>query len=55
MNVLLGISYIVWSDRHQTILLPDLNSVGKPNNIEVVLRPKVLKDGEEGIFGLEEK
>lgn len=39
MNVLFGISYIIWSDWHQPVLLPDLYSVGKANDIEVVFRP----------------
>lgn len=39
MNVLLGISYVIWSNRHQPVLLPDLYSVGKADDIEVVFRP----------------
>lgn len=53
MNVLFGISYIIWSNWHQPVLLPDLNSVGKANDIEVVFRPQVLENCEESFFGLE--
>lgn len=52
MNVLFGISYIIWGNWHQPILLPDLYSVGKANDIEVVFRPQVLEDCEESFFGL---
>lgn len=53
MNVLFGISYIIWSNWHQPVLLPDLYSVGKANDIEVVFRPQVLENCEESFFGLE--
>lgn len=53
MDVLFGIPDVIWGNWHQPVLLPDLDSVGKANDIEVVLRPQVLENCEESFFGLE--
>lgn len=51
MNVHLAVSDAVGGDRHQMVL-PHFDAVGKPNDAEVVLGPKVVEDGEQGVFGL---
>lgn len=51
MDVHLAVSDAVRGNRHQMVL-PHFDPVGKPDDAEAVLGPKVMEDGEQGIFGL---
>lgn len=51
VNVHLAVSDAVGGNCHQMVL-PHFDPVGKPNDAEVVLGPKVMEDGEQGVFGL---
>lgn len=51
MDVHLAVSDAVRGNRHQMVL-PHFDPVGKPDDAEAVLGPKVMEDGEQGVFGL---